>query len=69
MSVFSMENNPSYGNTDSEKIVQIKQIPALHKTFSKISGCIKLKANYQLNFLESWYSISRHVMEIEGSLF
>ena len=36
---------------DSEKTVEIKQIQAWHKTLSTFSGCIKLKTNYQLNFV------------------
>ena len=35
-----------------KKIVQIKQIHAWQKASSEMSGCIKLKTNYQLNFLE-----------------
>ena len=34
-----------------KKIAQIKQIQAWHKTSSKISGCMKLKTNYQLSLL------------------
>ena len=57
LSVFSTENNPKYSNTDSEKKTQIKQIQAWHKTSSQISGCIKLKTNYQLNLPWNRYKI------------
>ena len=47
LSVFGMENK-QYG---LRQIVRIKQIQAWHKPLFGISGCIKLKTNYQLIFL------------------